>query len=139
MKDGYLIARTIDNSNTILLNRLKSGTVESEGSSFQKWFYDLTWFNVAITYNIDGSAISNISISSYYSGARLYEYTQLSSSSSNTGSIISFSIVGKESKTYTIMGVSFTESRSVNASGNFNTDSGTGAISLSGNGYWFQD
>lgn len=130
-----VIASTINNNlqNGISLSRLKSGSNESTSS----WFYDLTWYNVSVTYNNNGGSIGNVSVNGTYTGLSLYSYTQTSSTSSVQDGIISFQTYGYETHEWSIMGVSFSETRSIQTSGSYNTYTGKGSVNLSGNGYWF--
>jgi hypothetical protein len=118
--------------NSVSLTRLKSGSIESTSS----WFYDLTWYNVSISYNNNGGSFSDISINGNYTGLSLYTYSQTSSTSSVQDGIISFQTYGYETHQWSIMGVSFSETRAIRTSGTFNTNTGIGTVNLSGNGYW---
>ncbi len=114
--------------------RLKSSNIES----LEEWFYDLTWFNVSLSYDKNGSSISNVSVNSFYTGTSLYSFTQTSSNTSANNGTITFQIYGNETHVWTVMGVTFSETRAIHASGSYNTNTNTGDIDLSGNGYWFQ-
>ena len=131
--NGSVTSKTKEEGVSLVLPKLKNG---GEIYNSSNWFYDLTWYNVVIVYS--GNPW-NIQISSYYSGYSAYSYTQNASTvtSVNNG-IISYKIVGLESMTYTILGVTFTESRTIQATGIYNPSTGLGSISLAGNGYWFQ-
>ena len=130
--NGSVTSKTKEVKIPLALPMLKNG---NEIYNNSKWFYDLTWYDVTIVYTGD---TWNIQISSYYTGLGYRTYTQYSTvvTSVNNG-IISYKIVGVESTTYSILGVTFTESRTIQSTGTYNPSTGTGSISLAGNGYWF--
>jgi hypothetical protein len=121
------------NRQKISLQRLKSGNIEAMNS----WFYDLTWYNLVLTYEKSGGSVSNISVNGSYEGLSFYTYTQTASTTSVEDGIITFQTYGYETHEWSILGVTFTETRAITTSGTYNTNTNTGSVDLSGNGYWF--
>jgi hypothetical protein len=112
------------------INRLKSSSVEQELALLHKWFYDLTTFNVSLKYDFTSSTISNIIVNSYYTGVSLYDYTQISAAANSIYPLITFTTIGKESHTWSIFGVEFTESRTVVSSGNYHIQLHEGEVTF---------
>lgn len=118
--------------------RLKGNNNESM-DSMDSWFYDLTWYDILITYDLKGDSINNISVNGTYTGLSLYTYSQSKSTVSEEDGIITFKTYGYETCNWNILGITFSETRAIKTSGTYNTNTGTGSVDLSDNGYWFHE